>query len=331
MNYLIAGPCAAETHEQVMQTAAALKGYADIFRAGIWKPRTSPDTFQGIGDEGLKWLQEVKATTGIDVATEVSTSEQVHQALAAGIDYLWIGARSSANPILVQHLADAIATSTRSPKGVWVKNPVNEDAELWAGNIHRLQEAQTSSRPFAIWAIHRGCNHHPCWRMAHRLRTLCPDIPLVMDPSHMSGKSDHIASLCCAAQTLGYEGLMTEVHICPAEAWSDAQQQITPQAWRDILSQLPGLAQPDDRELLWLRKEIDEVDERLWDALADRMEVCRQIGQHKREKHLPVVQPDRYQFILERRLEWAKQQGLDPQTIGEIMHLIHNESIRVQS
>lgn len=140
MNYLIAGPCAAETHEQVMQTAAALKGYADIFRAGIWKPRTSPDTFQGIGDEGLKWLQEVKATTGMDVATEVSTPEQVHQALAAGIDYLWIGARSSANPILVQHVVDAIATSAQTPKGVWVKNPVNEDAELWAGNIHRLLE-----------------------------------------------------------------------------------------------------------------------------------------------------------------------------------------------
>ena len=304
-----------------MQTAAALQGYTDIFRAGIWKPRTSPDTFQGIGDIGLEWLQEVKDVTGMSVATEVSTPEQVCKALEAGIDYLWIGARSSANPILVQQLADAIAASPVQPKGVMVKNPVNEDAELWIGNVKRL----------TVFAVHRGCEHRPCWGMAHRLREVLPEIPLLLDPSHMSGKSEQVGSLCFTAQALGYEGLMTEVHVRPSEALSDARQQITPQEWREIRLQTEDIAVTDDVELMWLRHELDEIDERLWAAMSERMDVSRKIGKHKREKGLPVVQPERYQYILSRRLEWAKMHHLDPKAVSEMMHLIHSESIRVQS
>mgnify|MGYP002517970033 FL=1 len=221
----------------MLVTARMLKevcGFDFIFRAGVWKPRTSPSTFQGVGTEALQWLQEVKQQFGIEIATEVATPAHVKEALQAGIDYLWIGARTSANPIAVQEIADALLT-TRSEtyrggqlKGIFIKNPVNEDAALWLGNIERLEKTG-----IPVMAIHRGCAHKPCWAMAHHIRTQRPDIPILLDPSHMSGDATKIPSLMKKIDELQLDGAMIEVHYNPQEALSDAQQQIKPEEIRE--------------------------------------------------------------------------------------------------
>ena len=215
----------------MLETARLLKacGTPFIFRAGAWKPRTNPDTFQGIGEEALSWLVEVKQTYGVEVATEVVTPDHTREALFAGIDYLWIGARTSANPIAVQAVADTIRHTKQKPKGILVKNPVSEDSALWLGDIERLERTGIS-----VVAVHRGCNHQPCWRMAHELRLKRPDIPLLIDPSHMSGDADKIAALLSRAAELGYDGTMIEIHCDPSSALSDAKQQITPTQYQSI-------------------------------------------------------------------------------------------------
>jgi len=298
-----------------------------IFRAGIWKPRTSPDTFQGVGDVGLAWLQQVKRLTGLPVATEISTPEQVQKALEAGIDYLWLGARTSANPILVQALADAMAKGEH--KGVLVKNPVNDDADLWMGNIQRL-----SANHQPVIAIHRGCNHQPCWEMAYRLRQTMPQIPLLLDPSHMSGKADLVSRRCQDAAELQYDGLMIEVHDNPKQALSDAKQQITPDELKTIIrhweKEQAANMQPTDCQLLWLRRMMDEVDDALWDTIARRMEVSRKIGAFKKEHNIDIVQPTRFEQILSNRLSWAEEKALSEEMVQQIMQALHKESIRVQ-
>ena len=323
---LIAGPCAAESREQVLAAAHGLQDV--IFRAGVWKPRTRPESFAGAGEEGLKWLREVKETMGLRVATEVATPEQARVAMEARIDYLWIGARTSANPIAVQAIADEISRFQVAGfrlKGIWVKNPVNEDVELWLGNIRRMQQTGVE-----VGAIHRGCGHRPCWAMAHRLRAVMPEVKLLLDPSHMSGDSEQIAPLAMKAMNLGLDGLMVEVHPNPEKALSDSRQQITPERWNMIRREMKDYTPSNDTELQWLRAEMDETDDRLWEVLASRMEISGRIGDYKAERGLAVVQPERYEAIVRRRLEWAKTNGIPEDTVRAIMDAIHRESCRRQ-
>ncbi len=326
---LIAGPCSAESAEQVARIASALPDGV-IFRAGVWKPRTSPDTFQGAGDQALSWLQTVDMPT----ATEVATPDHVRKALDAGIPYLWIGARTAANPIAVQAIADALAQNLH--KGVrpqyvifpqiLIKNPVNEDVNLWLGNIERLEAAGAN-----VLAIHRGCNHRPCWAMAFELRRRRPDIPLLLDPSHMSGDASLVAGLCQQAMDLDYDGLMIEVHDHPELALSDSKQQITPDMLHDILSHLTIRENTAaDTELLALRHQIDEVDDEFWSLIARRMQISGQIGKYKQEHNIPILQTGRYDAILQRRLQWAAEHDISQETIQQIMDAIHRESVRIQ-
>ena len=289
--FYILGPCSAESREQVLDTARAIQSSCGaspfIYRAGAWKPRTNPASFQGVGEIALEWLAEVKATLGIPVATEVATPEHVGKALAAGIDYLWIGARTSANPIAVQALAEALTGANL--KGVFIKNPVNADADLWLGNIERLE-----ATGLPVMAIHRGCNHKPCWAMAHKVRTARPDIPMLLDPSHLTGDAAKIPALMGKIEELGLDGAMVEVHCDPAHALSDNVQQITPSLLRDTLVSNPCRVRVESvfsttdssKELNWLRAEIDELDEQLWDTIAARMDVSRRIGEWKKANQI---------------------------------------------
>ena len=339
----ILGPCAAESREQVLLTASQLKDACGeipfIYRAGAWKPRTSPHTFQGVGEEGLVWLQEVKQRLGLPVATEVATPEHVTKALEAGMDYLWIGARSSANPLAVQAIADAIVDwelVNGNFKGILIKNPVNADAGLWIGNIERLEKTGVP-----VIAVHRGCNHQPCWAMAHQVRLARPDIPMLLDPSHMSGEAVKVPELMKKIEELGLDGAMVEVHCDPKSALSDNAQQLTPHqvghTLNPILSRLclVSLNSPSDgsEELNWLRAEIDELDERLWDTIAARMEVSERIGKWKKAHGVAPLQPERYQQIVEKlkiKSEELKNKSLSTDFMLHIWELIHKESLRKQ-
>lgn len=339
----ILGPCAAESREQVLLTASQLKDACGeipfIYRAGAWKPRTSPHTFQGVGEEGLVWLQEVKQRLGLPVATEVATPEHVTKALEAGMDYLWIGARSSANPLAVQAIADAIVDwelVNGNFKGILIKNPVNADAGLWIGNIERLEKTGVP-----VIAVHRGCNHQPCWAMAHQVRLARPDIPMLLDPSHMSGEAVKVPVLMKKIEELGLDGAMVEVHCDPKSALSDNAQQLTPiqvgHTLNPILSRLclVSLNSPSDgsEELNWLRAEIDELDERLWDTIAARMEVSERIGKWKKAHGVAPLQPERYQQIVEKlkiKSEELKNKSLSTDFMLHIWELIHKESLRKQ-
>ncbi len=334
-----------------METARQIKDVlADrsfIFRAGAWKPRTSPNTFQGVGEEALSWLQEVKASYGIDVATEVATPEHVKLALEAGMDYLWIGARTSANPIALQEISKAIGdrlrltehrpaspdrTQTELPlKGILIKNPVNADSGLWLGNIERLEKTGVP-----VIAVHRGCNHQPCWGMAHAVRKARPDIPMLLDPSHMSGEAAKVPALLGKVDELGLDGAMIEVHYRPEEALSDAKQQIRPAELTENLSPRPLLKRgSQDTELNWLRAEIDELDESLWTTIAARMDVSKRIGEWKKEHGVAPLQPQRYQEILNKltiKNEELKKDGivLSEEFMKNVWELIHEESLRQQ-
>ena len=313
-----------------------------IFRAGVWKPRTSPSSFQGAGTEGLAWLQEAKQLFGIEIATEVATPAHVNEALQAGVDYLWIGARTSANPIAVQEIADSLLntqcsllTTTRSEthnerglKGIFIKNPVNEDAKLWLGNIERLEKTG-----IPVMAIHRGCAHKPCWAMAHYIRTQRPDIPILLDPSHMSGDATKIPSLTKKIDELQLDGAMIEVHHNPQEALSDAQQQIKPKEIREAYPYpLPkGKGKNSgSQELAWLRAEIDELDDQLWETIARRMEVSERIGEWKKAHGVQALQPQRYEEIVKQRKEWAEQKGLSEELVQNLFDAIHQESLKKQ-
>ncbi len=349
---LILGPCAAESREQVLLTASQIKDACGerpfIYRAGAWKPRTSPHTFQGVGEEALAWLAEAKALYGVETATEVATPEHVTKALEAGIDYLWIGARTSASPMAVSAIAEAIADRLRlieyrpaAPdrvqtdfplKGVLIKNPVNEDAGLWIGNIERLEKTGVP-----VIAVHRGCGHRPCWAMAHKVRTERPGIPLLLDPSHLSGEAAKVPELLKKIPELGLDGAMIEVHCSPAEALSDAKQQVTPSAISYQLSAISSQLS-DGIELNWLRAEIDELDETLWNTIAARMEVSKRIGEWKKANGVAPLQPERYQQIInklkiknyELRMKTGKQ-SFREEFMMKVWELIHEESLRMQS
>lgn len=307
-------------------------GFDFIYRAGVWKPRTSPSTFQGVGSEALQWLQEVKQQFGMEIATEVATPSHVTEALQAGIDYLWIGARTSANPIAVQEIADSLLTprsethSERGLKGIFIKNPVNEDAALWLGNIERLEKTG-----IPVMAIHRGCAHKPCWAMAHYIRTQRPDIPILLDPSHMSGDATKIPSLMKKIDELQLNGAMIEVHHNPQEALSDARQQIKPEEIREAYPHPKGNGKnTGSQELAWLRAEIDELDDQLWETIAQRMEVSERIGEWKKAHGVQALQPQRYEEIVKQRKEWAEQKGLSEELVENIFDTIHQESLKKQ-
>ena len=312
-----------ETAKAISDLTLDIGDWTFIFRAGVWKPRTSPQTFQGVGEPALAWLQEVKERFGVEVATEVATPEHVEAALKAGIDYLWIGARSSANPIAVQSICSAILDlrfDISNLKGIFIKNPVNADAALWLGNIERLEKTGVP-----VIAVHRGCNHQPCWAMAHQVRLARPDIPMLLDPSHMSGDAAKVPALIEKISELGLDGAMVEVHAHPESALSDRKQQIRPDEIGDWKLEIGDFK---DTELNWLRAEIDELDERLWDTIAARMDVSKRIGAWKKEHGVTPLQPERYKQIVERLR--VNGYGLSEEFMLRIWEIIHEESLKQQ-
>ena len=330
---VIAGPCSAETQEQVMTTARDLAGKGiKIFRAGIWKPRTKPGGFEGVGVEGLSWLKEVKQETGMYVSTEVATAKHVYECLKAGVDLLWIGARTTANPFAVQEIADAL-------KGVdipvLIKNPVNPDLELWIGALERINNAGLKR----LGAIHRGFSSYdkklyrnlPQWHIPIELRRRLPELPIFCDPSHIGGKRELIASLCQQAMDLNFDGLIVESHCNPDCAWSDASQQVTPEVLDYILNLLVIRQETQSTESLGqLRKQIDECDDNIIQELAKRMRVAREIGMYKKEHNITVLQSGRYNEILEKRGEQAEQCEMGAEFMMKIFEAIHEESVRQQ-
>lgn len=330
---VIAGPCSAETEEQVMSTAMQLaaKG-CHIFRAGVWKPRTKPGGFEGNGEKALPWLQKVKEATGMLVGTEVATLEHVELALKYGIDVLWIGARTSANPFAVQAIADSL-NGIDIP--VLVKNPVNPDIELWIGAMERINQAGIKR----LAAIHRGFSSYdkkiyrnlPMWQIPIELRRRIPDLPIFCDPSHIGGKRELIAPLCQQAMDLGFDGLIVESHCDPDKAWSDAKQQVTPDVLDYILSLLVIRDEAVTTEgITTLRRQIDEVDNQLMELLAKRMRVCREIGYFKKEHNMTVLQTSRYNEILDKRGAQGSLCGMDPMFVKTVFEAIHEESVRQQ-
>ena len=263
------------------------------------------------------------------IATEVATPEHVAAALEAGVDYLWIGARTSANPMAVQAIADALS---KEPKGIFVKNPVNADAELWLGNIERLEKTGVP-----MMAVHRGCGHQPCWAMAHKVRMARPDIPMLLDPSHMSGDASKVPELMGKIAELGLDGAMIEVHCCPEKALSDSDQQITPTCLRDTLDSIVSrlclvslICPPKEAELNWLRAEIDELDDQLWETLAARMDVSARIGEWKKAHGVAPLQPERVKTISEKLRVKSEELGLDEAWMLRVWDLIHEESLKQQ-
>ena len=332
---VIAGPCSAETEDQVMTTARQLAANGiRIFRASLWKPRTKPGGFEGVGEVGLPWLQRVKEETGMYTSTEVANRAHVLAAVEAGIDLLWIGARTSANPFAMQEIADAIA-ETGKDVAVLVKNPVNPDLELWIGAIERLYNAGVRR----LGAIHRGFSSYgkklyrnpPKWRIPIEFRRRFPEIPMICDPSHISGKRELIASVSQQALDMSFSGLIVETHCNPDCAWSDKDQQITPEVLNYILDTLVLRDSTTTTESLsLLRRDIDRIDDELLEILNRRMRVAREIGQFKKEHSMPVIQAGRYNDLMERRVEQARSLGMGEEFIRSVLAAIHEESVRQQ-
>lgn len=330
---VIAGPCSAETEEQVMETAMDLaKNGVRIFRAGIWKPRTKPGGFEGVGSVGLTWLQEVKKETGMLVATEVANKQHVEEALNAGVDVLWIGARTSANPFAMQEIADSLVGADVP---VLVKNPVNPDLELWIGAMQRIYNAGIRQ----IGAIHRGFSAYgkhlyrnmPQWHIPIELRRRMPELTLICDPSHIGGKRELVAPLSQQAMDMGFDGLIIESHCDPDSAWSDKSQQVTPEVLNFILNMLVVRDTTQTTEsLTLLRQQIDQIDNDLLEALSKRMRISREIGQYKKEHSMPVVQTGRYDDILNSRAAAAEELGMNGDFMKAVYQAIHEESVRQQ-
>lgn len=331
--FVIAGPCSAETEEQVMTTAHQLaeKG-CHMFRAGVWKPRTKPGGFEGQGEIALPWMARVKDETGMLVATEVATPHHVELALKYGIDILWVGARTSANPFAMQELADSL-------KGVdvpvLVKNPISPDLELWIGALQRIHAAGIRR----LGAIHRGFSsvdqklyrNIPLWHIPIELHRRIPTLPVFCDPSHIGGRRDLIAPLCQQAMDMGFDGLIVESHCNPEEAWSDAKQQVTPDVLDFILDRLVVRDNVEMTEsLASLRKQIDEVDDQVMDLLTKRMRVSREIAMYKREHGMSIVQTARYSEILDKRGAQGSMCGMSASFVRRVYEAIHEESVRQQ-
>ncbi len=336
---VISGPCSAESETQVLQTATRLSktGRVDIFRAGLWKPRTRPGNFEGVGSKGLQWLKRVKEETGLSTATEVANSMHVYEALKYGVDYLWVGARSTVNPFVVQEIAEALKGSD---VGVLVKNPVNPEPELWVGAIERILAAGISK----IGAIHRGFasfekspyRNSPHWLLPIELKEHFPNLPLICDPSHICGNRHMLAEVAQKAMDLNFEGLMIESHIRPDDALSDSKQQLTPEALLDLLQKLV-MRKPESgktnliRMLDDLRHKIDIFDEQLIDILEKRMKVVGDIAMHKKENHIAVLQSKRWAEVVRKNIEAGTRKGMNVDFITNLFRHIHQESINHQT
>ncbi|MGB0254877.1 MAG: chorismate mutase [Flavobacteriaceae bacterium] len=334
---VIAGPCSAETEEQVLKIAHQLKD-TDVtaFRAGIWKPRTRPGNFEGVGAIGLKWLQRVKEETGLLIATEVANAAHVKLALEHDIDILWIGARSTVSPFIVQEIADALEGTD---KIVLVKNPVNPDLSLWLGGIERLHTANIKN----LGVIHRGFSayektkyrNNPEWQIVVELQNRFPDLPLICDPSHIAGRRDIIQDICQTALDLNFDGLMVETHWDPDNAWSDAAQQITPDTLVQMMEDLKIRKETDDdaeykNKLNTLRTQIDVIDAGLLESLSKRMKVANEIGALKKDHNVAVLQSKRWNEILGKMILDGDEKGLSEEFILRIFKAIHQESINHQ-
>jgi chorismate mutase len=336
--FLIAGPCSAETEEQVLTIAHQLAPLGiDLFRAGIWKPRTRPGAFEGNGSKALPWLRQVKEETGLKTTIEVATGNQVYEALKHGVDVLWIGARSTVNPFSVQEIADALQ-GVDVP--VLIKNPVNPDLELWLGAIERVEKAGIKR----IGAIHRGFSSYakskfrnqPYWEIAIELRRRMPNIPLICDNSHICGNREDLHEVAQHALDLNYDGLMTETHCDPDNAWSDAKQQITPHIYGEMVRRfLVRRETTDDRTFLEnlesLRHKIDEVDLELLNLLGRRMRLSEEIGRFKRRNNISILQAARWNEILEKATELGAKRGLSAEFIEKYLSAVHQESIAKQT
>ena len=333
----IAGPCSAETEEQVMETARGLAAFGiHVFRAGIWKPLTHPGSFEGVGTPGLKWMRRVREELGMKVCTEVASEKHVLECIKYGVDIVWVGARTSANPFLMQEIADALE-GTDIP--VLVKNPVNPDIDLWIGALERLNRAGLRK----LGVIHRGFStsasipyrNDPGWKIAIDLRTRYPEMTFFADPSHMAGDRKYLQELSQRAMDLGLDGLMVESHCNPVCALSDAKQQLTPAGLQTLLESLVIRENTSDNQAYRegidaLRARIDIIDENLLKLLRDRMEVSRSIGQYKREHNVAILQAVRWEQLMGSMLEQAAALGLSEKTVRTIMTAIHEESVRVQ-
>jgi chorismate mutase len=337
--FLIAGPCGAETEEQVLETAIQIAelNKVSVFRAGVWKPRTRPNAFEGAGSIALEWLKNVKQATNLLTTVEVATAYHAEAAMKAGVDILWIGARTTVNPFSVQEIADALK-GTKIP--VMIKNPINPDLQLWIGGIERIQKAGIEK----IIAIHRGFytsektnyRNRPQWEIPLQLKTHFPQIPLINDPSHICGRRDNLLSVAQKALDLDYDGLMIESHRKPEAALSDAQQQLTPKDLGDLINKLVfRQSSTNDHsvqsQLDTLRQSIDTIDEELFHLLKKRLSVCEAIGAYKKTNNMTVFQLQRWMEILETRAEWAGTLNMDQKFIEKLCVLLHKESIRVQT
>lgn len=330
---VIAGPCSAESEDQVMKVAKelAMRG-CRIFRAGVWKPRTKPGGFEGHGEPALLWLKQVKEETRMLTATEVATPEHVELALKHEIDLLWIGARTTGNPFAMQAIADALS-GVNIP--VLVKNPMNPDIELWIGALERLNKSGIKR----LGAIHRGFSSYekklyrnmPMWPIPIELRRRIPSLPIICDPSHIGGKRELIAPLAQQAMDLLFDGLIIESHCNPDKAWSDSDQQITPEVLGYIISQLVIRDETKQSDLLIeKRKQIDELDNQLMELLAKRMEICREIGRYKKDHNMTVLQSNRYNEILNKRGVQGELSGMGADFVTKVFENIHEESVRQQ-
>jgi chorismate mutase len=333
----MAGPCSAETEEQVMNTARPLAAMGiKIFRAGIWKPRTRPNAFEGVGSVGLKWLQHVKQETGMLVSTEVANVKHVYEALKYGVDIIWLGARTTANPFAVQDIADSLR-GVNIP--VMIKNPINPDVNLWIGAIERINNAGIKR----IAAIHRGFSSYdktlyrnvPQWQVPIELRSRIPDMPIITDPSHICGTREFLYDISQKAMDLNFDGLIIETHCNPDKALSDAKQQVTPEGLKSILDRLV-LRDPEVKEELMLtlavlRDQIDKLDDKIINMLEERMQVAEKIGLYKKENNITILQTKRWDDMLKNRLRLGTRKGLSEEFVIKLFRSIHQESINHQT
>ena len=336
---VIAGPCSAETREQVLQTAAGLaQAGIRVLRAGLWKPRTYPGSFEGVGADGLEWLCEARREHGFKIITEVASAKHVAQCLAAGVDLVWIGARTTANPFLVQEIADALEGADIP---VLVKNPISPDLDLWVGALERLNRAGLKK----LGVIHRGFTtfekkqyrNDPQWQIAIELRSMFPSLPFFVDPSHIAGQREYVREISQRSLDLGFDGLMIESHCSPETALSDADQQLTPHQLQELLTTQLTVRNADSDSPQWkenidnLRARIDLIDEAILSALSSRMEVSRQIGQYKKDNNIAILQTSRWDAVLAKVIEKGKECGLSEKFVTSLFNTIHEESVESQN
>jgi chorismate mutase len=336
---IISGPCSAETEEQVLATAQRLAntGKVDVLRAGIWKPRTKPGMFEGIGAKGLPWLQQAKKITGLPTTVEVATGKQVEDALTFDVDILWVGARTTVNPFSVQEVADALR-GVDVP--VLIKNPINPDLELWQGAVERISRAGIKQ----VGLIHRGFSSYgntdfrnaPMWHLAIEMKRRLPGLPIINDPSHICGRRDILQATAQKAIDLDFDGLMIESHIDPDNAWSDAKQQITPERLAEMLGEIRWRKEDVSSEefhhaLEKLREQINHVDDELMQLISQRMNIAEKIGEYKKNNNVTILQASRWNEILEKATKKAAKLGLSEEFITKYMDAIHMESINRQN